>query len=69
MAYRQPSGSFYKDGGDEEQQFIIWNYLDEPEEHTLSIEQWGEDAFDAAVGEFVEEYQFSNILPSVASSQ
>lgn len=62
-------GSFYKDGGDEEQEFIIWNYLDESEEHTLSIEQWAEDAFEAAVGEFVEEYQFSNILPSVASSQ
>ncbi len=62
-------GSFYKDGGDEGQKFIIWNYLDESEKHTLSIEQWDEDAFDAAVGEIVEEYQFSNILPSVASSQ
>jgi len=61
-------GSFYKDGGDEGQTFIIWNYLDESEERTLSIEQWDEDAFEAAVGEIVEEYQFSNILPSVASS-
>jgi len=38
----------------------------------LSVEDNGiglaEDAFEAAVGEIVEEYQFSNILPSVASS-
>ena len=56
-------GSYYKDGEGEGQEFIIWNYLDESGKHTLSLEQWEEDAYDASVGEVVEEYQFSNILP------
>ena len=56
-------GSFHKDGGDEGQEFIIWNYFDESGKLTLSLDQWDEDAYDASVGEVVEEYQFSSILP------
>jgi hypothetical protein len=29
----------------------------------LTIEQWGDIQFEAYVGQYVEEYQFINILP------
>ena len=35
----------------------------ESQEKQLSIEQWGETKFDVVLGQEVEEYQFSNILP------
>ncbi|MBT3880259.1 MAG: DUF4178 domain-containing protein [Candidatus Scalindua sp.] len=44
-------------------EFLYWDYYDLSEEKTLTIEQWGEDKFDASVGNYVEEYQFTNILP------
>ena len=45
---------------------IRWEYLDEDEKNFLSIEQWGENQFAAAVGFEVEDYQFTNILPGTA---
>jgi hypothetical protein len=56
-------GQFYKDGEEPSQEFITWDYLDDSEKHTLSLEQWGDDEYDASVGEIVEDYQFTNILP------
>ena len=58
-----PLDLFTKMVMDEGQEFIIWNYFDESGKLTLSLEQWDEDAYDASVGEVVEEYQFSSILP------
>ncbi|MCA9732510.1 MAG: DUF4178 domain-containing protein [Deferribacteres bacterium] len=46
-------------------EFIVWDFIDEDDEKTLSIEQWGETEFDASAGFYVEEYQFTNILPGV----
>ncbi|MGR3294202.1 MAG: DUF4178 domain-containing protein [Candidatus Scalindua sp.] len=43
-------------------EFLYWDYYDLSEEKTFTIEQWGEDKFDASVGNYVEEYQFTNIL-------
>ncbi len=56
-------GCYHKNGEHSGQEFIIWNYSDESLKRTLSLEQWGDDDYDAAVGEIVEEYQFSDILP------
>ncbi|MCR4288737.1 MAG: DUF4178 domain-containing protein [Candidatus Scalindua sp.] len=56
-------GYFRKGGGKERIEFLYWDYYDLSEEKTLTIEQWGEDKFDASVGNYVEEYQFTNILP------
>jgi hypothetical protein len=56
-------GNYFKDSAGSGQEFLTWDYLDESEKLTLSIEQWGDDEYDASVGEIVEEYQFSNILP------
>ena len=38
-------------------------YEDESGEKYLAIEQWGETEFEASLGQPVEEYQFSDILP------
>ena len=57
------AGYFCKGGEKERIELICWDYYDLSEEKTLTIEQWGEDKFEAAVGIYVEEYQFTNILP------
>lgn len=64
--YLDESGTvyFYPGGRGPRQGFIAWDYIDETGEEFVTIEQWGEDEFEAARGIFVEEYQFTNILPS-----
>ena len=57
-------GQFHKDGAGLGEEFIVWNYVDSSGKQVLAIEQWGDDEYEASVGEVVEEYQFSNILPS-----
>ncbi len=66
VAYYLEDGSggyFCKGGGKQRIEFLYWEFLDESEEKVLTIEQWGEDKFEASVGFYVEEYQFTNILP------
>ena len=56
-----------RDGGrtwDPALRVIVWDYTDRSGKKTLAIEQWGDDDYATAVGEIVEEYQFSSILPS-----
>jgi len=47
------------------QEFIYWTFIDETDEHFVTIEQWGEREFEASEGRPVEEYQFTNILPGI----
>lgn len=63
--YREESGGGYfcKGGGDQGAEFLFWDYIDKTEEKILALEQWDEDRFEATVGFYVEEYQFTNILP------
>jgi len=63
--YLDDSGPAYlKEGGTGEPVgFIYWNFYDEQGENIITIEQWDEDEFEASMGSYVEEYQFSNILP------
>lgn len=42
---------------------IVWELVDQDEEKFLSIQQWSETEVTAAIGHFVEDYQFTNILP------
>lgn len=56
-------GRFHKEGKDFYDEFLSWDYEDESEEYILTIEQWSEKSFEAAHGQYVEEYQFTNILP------
>lgn len=57
------AGHFFKDGRGQGQPFIKWDYEDDSGEKYLTIEQWGEEAFEATAGQPVHEYQFTNILP------
>ncbi len=50
------------DGGDRKE-LIQWEFLDEDEEHFVSIVQWSETELTAVAGHFVEEFQFTDILP------
>lgn len=45
------------------EEFISWEYKDESNEYVLTIEQWGDDEFEARYGRIVRESEFSNILP------
>ena len=56
-------GHFYKDGMGEGTEMLQWSYIDDSEERYLTIEQWGDDDFEASVGSPAQEYQFTNILP------
>ncbi len=56
-------GRYHQNADPTGREFIVWQYLDDSEKRTLSLEQWDEDHYDASVGEVVEEYQFTDILP------
>lgn len=56
-------GRFFRDASDTGQEFLKWDFVDETGDTYISIEQWGEKAFEASIGKKVEEYQFTNILP------
>ncbi|ETR73312.1 MAG: hypothetical protein OMM_07014 [Candidatus Magnetoglobus multicellularis str. Araruama] len=56
-------GYFYPGGKNESHELLSWTYEDDSGDHLLGIEQWGETDFSSWVGEPVEEYQFTNILP------
>ena len=61
-------GHFYANGQTNPearpQEMISWSYSDADGEKYLTIEQWGEQEFKAYLGWPVEEFQFSNILPT-----
>lgn len=46
------------------EELISFDYLDEDEERCLTIEQWGENDFEASFGKILKPYEISNILPS-----
>ncbi|SLM33216.1 conserved hypothetical protein [Desulfamplus magnetovallimortis] len=46
------------------QEVFKWDYADETETKYLTIEQWGDNDYELSVGTSVQEYQFSDILPS-----
>lgn len=56
-------GHFFKDGLGPGQPMLAWDYADDSGKSYLTIEQWGEKEFEASLGEPVEAYQFTNILP------
>lgn len=60
-------GHYYEDGRPLSQKLLKWDYADDKGERFLSIEQWGENEFDASEGTPVQEYQFNNIIPASGS--
>ncbi len=59
---------FRLDGQGDEKPLLAYDYEDAAEEHSLTIEQWGDEDFSLAVGDYVEEYRFANILPAPEGS-
>lgn len=57
-------GHFYLDGKEPGKKMLKWDYADDSGNRFISIEQWGEETFEASTGMSVEEYQFTDILPS-----
>ncbi len=49
--------------------FVSWSYESADGKRVLFISQWGERDFRAYEGEYVEEYQFTDILPSPKEGQ
>lgn len=54
---------FFRNGSGPEIPYLYWDYEDDERVDVLSIMQWGDIEFEAYVGHYVEEYQFTNILP------
>mgnify|MGYP001233950950 CR=1 FL=1 len=48
------------------EELVSYDYLDEDEQKTLCIEQYGEDEFEVSKGEIIDELAVSNILPMEA---
>ncbi|MBX2841135.1 MAG: DUF4178 domain-containing protein [Flammeovirgaceae bacterium] len=57
---------FYKnvESKGESEEFVGWEYIDDSEKFVLNIEQWEDDVYEASLGQFVNERDFSNILPA-----
>ena len=57
------SAGLFSENGGEEEELISWTYYDDKEKHTLCIEQWDDDDFEASIGICLEEHEFTNLLP------
>lgn len=44
-------------------EFVCWDYYDDDEKKMLSLEQWGDESFEASTGIVIKEFEISNILP------
>ena len=61
------AGYMFPDGEGAGNEVIRWEFLDEDEESFLGIEQWSESELGAATGSFVEDYEFTSILPGAGT--
>jgi hypothetical protein len=56
---------FYRNTDTEDwEELISFDYLDDEEEKCLTIEQWGDDDFEASIGIVIKPREISNILPA-----
>ena len=58
------AGLFHEDAEGAGKEFISWAYCDESGTNVMFVTQYGERDFKSVAGEYVQEYQFTNILPS-----
>ncbi len=56
-------GKFLKNGNHPGKELLSWDYENDTGDKLLSIEQWGEEDFEASIGQPVQAYQFTDILP------
>lgn len=52
-----------READDSWSEFISWTCYDDDDKHILTLEQWGDNEFEASVGTIIKEFQISNILP------
>ncbi len=57
------AGRFHENAESPGKDFISWTYCDDSGNNVLFVTQYGERDFKSVVGEYVQEYQFTNILP------
>lgn len=48
---------------DDWEEFVAWDYYDESEQFSLTIEQWDHRSFEASYGKVLKEFEISEILP------
>ncbi|MEQ8239880.1 MAG: DUF4178 domain-containing protein [Cyclobacteriaceae bacterium] len=63
----EESAGYFKSAakkGDDWEEFITWQYLNEEETRVVSLTQWDEQNIEASAGIVVKPYQISNITPS-----
>jgi hypothetical protein len=56
---------YFKDLGNDDQdwiEFLSWDYEDY-DNNVITIEQWGDKSFEAAIGKYIKNTAISNILP------
>ena len=56
-------GYCMEEGEKEESELVSWMYEHPESKDLISITRWGEEEYDASTGKYVEEIEFSNILP------
>ncbi len=63
--YRKESsmGICYENDNEEGSELVNWMYVEPSSKEMLSIDRWGEESYGAAVGSYIKEFEFSNILP------
>jgi hypothetical protein len=63
-AVESSAGEFREGGKGLGREFVSWAYESADGERVLYLSQWGEREFRAYEGQYVEEYQFTDILPA-----
>lgn len=56
-------GSFYENSKGPLQKFHYWDYENGTGDRFLTIERWDQNKLEASLGQSVQEYQFTDILP------
>jgi Domain of unknown function (DUF4178) len=62
--YRQSENVGYQRSQNQTEwsELVSWSYATKGEDKLMTIEQWGEEDFNASIGWVVNEYEFSNIV-------
>jgi hypothetical protein len=63
-AVASSAGEYREGGRGLGREFVVWSYESAGGERVLFVSQWSEREFRAYEGQYVEEYQFTDILPA-----
>ena len=61
---KESSQGYCKEGAEgDDSELVNWMYENPETNELLSIDRWGEEGYGSSKGKYVEEFEFSNILP------